>query len=88
MNTAFNDVIDEKYAELDLYPKEQSVRKEIDDQNDWVYNTVSLTAKPLWSSLQGSELTSLFSIPRQVNNVSRLFLEKRNLVHPSILTFS
>ncbi|GAA5887439.1 hypothetical protein JCM5296_007141 [Sporobolomyces johnsonii] len=39
MNTAFNEVIDEKYAKLDLYP--EACRKEIDDQNDWVYNTVN-----------------------------------------------
>ncbi|GAA5944521.1 hypothetical protein JCM1841_007048 [Sporobolomyces salmonicolor] len=39
MNTAFNEVIDDKYAKLDLYP--EACRKEIDDQNDWVYNTVN-----------------------------------------------
>jgi len=41
MNTAFNEEIDEKFAQLDLYPEDKKVRKEIDDQNDWVYNTVN-----------------------------------------------
>lgn len=40
MNTAFNDQIDKERAELDLYPEDKAVRNEIDEQNDWVYNTV------------------------------------------------
>jgi putative glutathione S-transferase len=43
MNTAFNEEIGKEFADLDLYPEEQAIRKEIDDQNDWVYNTVSLS---------------------------------------------
>ncbi|GAA5840301.1 hypothetical protein JCM3766R1_001451 [Sporobolomyces carnicolor] len=41
MNTAFNDQIDKERAELDLYPEDKAVRNEIDEQNDWVYNTVN-----------------------------------------------
>ncbi|GAA6059254.1 hypothetical protein JCM10212_006647 [Sporobolomyces blumeae] len=41
MNTAFNDVIEDKYAKIDLYPEDKAVRAEIDSQNDWVYNTVN-----------------------------------------------
>ncbi|EJF59296.1 glutathione S-transferase [Dichomitus squalens LYAD-421 SS1] len=39
LNTAFNDVLPADKAELDLYP--EHLRQEIDEINDWVYNTVN-----------------------------------------------
>ena len=42
-NTAFNHLIPDKAkAALDLYP--ESLRKEIDEVNDWVYDTVNSTS--------------------------------------------
>ena len=38
-NTAFNDLLPKEKAALDLYP--EHLRKEIDEVNDWVYNTVN-----------------------------------------------
>ncbi|KAG8998171.1 S-glutathionyl-(chloro)hydroquinone reductase [Tulasnella sp. JGI-2019a] len=38
-NTAFNDLLPTEKSSLDLYPKE--LQKEIDEVNDWVYNTVN-----------------------------------------------
>ena len=40
-NTAFNDQLSSDKAALDLYP--ESLRKEIDDVNGWVYDTVNST---------------------------------------------
>ena len=39
LNTEFNHLLPDEYAKLDLYP--ENLRAEIDDQNDWVYNTVN-----------------------------------------------
>lgn len=39
LNTEFNHLLPGEYAKLDLYP--EHLRAEIDDQNDWVYNTVN-----------------------------------------------
>jgi putative glutathione S-transferase len=39
LNTSFNSLLPDSFAKLDLYP--ESARAEIDDQNDWVYNTVN-----------------------------------------------
>ncbi|OCF36082.1 glutathione S-transferase Gst3 [Kwoniella heveanensis BCC8398] len=40
LNTAFNELIEDKSAkELDLYPEE--LRKEIDELNEWVYNDIN-----------------------------------------------
>ncbi len=38
-NTAFNDQLPKDKASLDLYPQE--LQGEIDEVNDWVYNTVN-----------------------------------------------
>ncbi|KAG8998173.1 S-glutathionyl-(chloro)hydroquinone reductase [Tulasnella sp. JGI-2019a] len=38
-NTAFNDLLPVEKSKLDLYPNE--LRKDIDEVNDWVYNTVN-----------------------------------------------
>ncbi|KAI9732306.1 MAG: S-glutathionyl-(chloro)hydroquinone reductase [Cirrosporium novae-zelandiae] len=35
----FDDLIDEKYKQLDLYPED--LRKEIDETNDWTYNDIN-----------------------------------------------
>lgn len=39
LNTGFNDSLQGKEKELDLYPQE--LRKEIDELNEWVYNDVN-----------------------------------------------
>lgn len=39
LNTEFNHLLPDEFAKLDLYP--ENLRAEIDDQNDWVYNTVN-----------------------------------------------
>ncbi|GAA6027232.1 hypothetical protein JCM8097_002508 [Rhodosporidiobolus ruineniae] len=39
LNTEFNSVLPEEFAKVDLYP--EALRAEINDQNDWVYNTVN-----------------------------------------------
>jgi len=79
MNTAFNDEIDEKFAKLDLYPEDKEVRKEIDSQNDWVYNTVrsdSLIDWIAWNRADG------FRSRAQVNNVSfRISLGRSDASH-------
>ncbi|KAG9010463.1 S-glutathionyl-(chloro)hydroquinone reductase [Tulasnella sp. JGI-2019a] len=38
-NTAFNDLLPVEKSKLDLYPNE--LRKDIDEVNDWLYNTVN-----------------------------------------------
>ena len=38
-NTEFNDQLPADKAKIDLYP--QHLRKEIDEINDWVYDTVN-----------------------------------------------
>ena len=38
-NTEFNDLVSPEKARLDLYPKE--LRKDIDELNAWVYDTVN-----------------------------------------------
>lgn len=38
-NTAFNEFISEEYAKLTFYP--ESLKKEIDELNEWVYDTVN-----------------------------------------------
>lgn len=40
-NTAFNDVLPEEYAKVDLYPEQH--RAEIDEIGAWVYDTVNST---------------------------------------------
>ena len=42
-NTAFNDQLPADKAKLDLYP--EPLRKEIDELNEWVYDTVN-SARP------------------------------------------
>lgn len=37
--TGFNDIIPADKAKLDYYP--EPLRKEIDEMNDWIYNTVN-----------------------------------------------
>ncbi|KAI0676242.1 glutathione S-transferase [Trametes maxima] len=70
-NSAFNDQLPEDKASLDLYP--ESLRKEIDDINEWVYDTVNngvyksgfavsqgayeAAVKPLFESLDRLEKT-------------------------------
>lgn len=39
LNTAFNDLIPEDKAQLDLYP--EPLRAEIDEINDWVYDNIN-----------------------------------------------
>ena len=41
LNTEFNHLLPKEKAELDFYPEE--LRKEIDEVNDWVYDTVNST---------------------------------------------
>ena len=41
-NTAFNHLLPKDKAELDLYPQQH--RAEIDEINDWVYDTVNSEA--------------------------------------------
>ena len=71
-NSEFNSLLDDEHAKIDLYP--ESARAEIDDQNDWVYNTVRLPlAFPLWASLTiaSSQLLLALRFPSseiQVNN--------------------
>ncbi|KAF2645587.1 glutathione S-transferase Gst3 [Massarina eburnea CBS 473.64] len=36
---AFDDLVEEKYKKLDLFP--ESLRKDIEDMNDWVYNDIN-----------------------------------------------
>ena len=43
-NSAFNDQLPADRAAIDLYP--ESLRKEIDEINDWVYDTVNSTPSP------------------------------------------
>jgi putative glutathione S-transferase len=38
-NTAFNELLPKEKAEIDLYP--ENLRKEIDETNEWVYDTVN-----------------------------------------------
>ena len=38
-NSAFNDTISKEKAELDFYP--QHLRKEIDEVNEWVYDSIN-----------------------------------------------
>jgi putative glutathione S-transferase len=38
-NTAFNDLVDPEKAQLDIHP--ESLRKEIDEINEWVYDGVN-----------------------------------------------
>ena len=44
-NTEFNDQVAPEKAALDLYP--ESLRKEIDEVNEWVYNTVNSASSPM-----------------------------------------
>jgi putative glutathione S-transferase len=39
LNTAFNDLIDPQYAEIDLYPA--PLQGKIDDLNDWIYDDIN-----------------------------------------------
>ena len=39
LNTGFNDILPADKAAIDLYP--ESLRKEIDELNEWVYDTVN-----------------------------------------------
>ena len=38
-NTAFNDLIDDKYKKIDLYPTD--LQKEIDELNGWIYDNIN-----------------------------------------------
>lgn len=37
--TAFDDVLPEKYRNVDLYPRE--LRQDIDETNEWTYNDIN-----------------------------------------------
>ena len=52
LNTAFNHLLPAEMAELDLYP--ESLRKEIDGINDWVYTTVNSPYTQLSSHIRGN----------------------------------
>ncbi|GMF01799.1 unnamed protein product [[Candida] boidinii] len=39
LNSEFNDLIDSKYAEIDIYP--ETLKSEIDDLNEWIYPTIN-----------------------------------------------
>ena len=47
-NIAFNDQLPAEKAALDLYP--EPLRKEIDEVNDWVYDTINSASSPLLPS--------------------------------------
>jgi glutathionyl-hydroquinone reductase len=42
-NSAFNHLLPKEQAELDLYP--EPLRNEIDEVNDWVYDTINSELK-------------------------------------------
>ena len=44
-NTAFNDQLPADKAALDLYP--EALRREIDEVNEWVYDTVNSASRLL-----------------------------------------
>jgi len=37
--TEFDDLIDEKYKKVDLFP--ENLRKQIEEHNDWTYNYIN-----------------------------------------------
>lgn len=39
LNTQFNDLIEDKYAKVDIYP--ENLRSKIDELNDWIYPTIN-----------------------------------------------
>ena len=39
LNTEFNSLLPEKYASVDLYPKD--LQSEIDEHNSWVYDHIN-----------------------------------------------
>jgi putative glutathione S-transferase len=45
-NTAFNEMVSEDKAGIDIYP--QALRAEIDSINEWVYDTVNSTSLLTW----------------------------------------
>ena len=48
-NTAFNHLLPEDKAAIDIYP--EVLRKEIDESNEWVYNTINSELVPFLFSL-------------------------------------
>ncbi len=44
-NNGFNSLLPKDKAEIDIYPED--LRAEIDEINDWVYNTVNSQSSPI-----------------------------------------
>lgn len=78
LNTEFDELVDSKYADVDLYPKD--LQGKIDDINGWVYDTINNGVyKSGFSTSQEvyeKEVTTLFEHLDKVEEILKLNAEK------------
>lgn len=79
LNTEFNHLLPKDKAELDLYP--ESLRKEIDDLNDWVYDTVNNGVyKSGFASSQQAYETAVVSVFSSLDRLEKILTGKDYLI--------
>lgn len=74
LNTGFNNHLPADKAAIDLYP--ESLRKEIDEVNEWVYDTVNSRCMPI------TPTTFLSSSPLQMACTSLVSQRRRRRTRP------
>lgn len=78
-NTAFNDQIPPEQAAIDIYP--EALRKEIDELNDWVYDTVNNGVyKSGFASSQSAYETAVVKVFESLDKLEKILQGKDYLI--------
>ncbi|KAK9453584.1 glutathione S-transferase [Dipodascopsis uninucleata] len=84
-NTAFNHLLPKEKAEIDVYPKE--LRSEIDEINDWIYNTVNNGVyKTGFAATQDAYNENVFPLFESLDRLEKILSDGREFIMGSKMT--